>query len=105
MATCSLDSNSNTSGLAGFQDAIDQISVSEKVDYLEALRVAPHLVEMECGPLHFLRFANNNAIAAAQGVVTYWKRRRETFKERAFLPMTICGKYCNSHHKKLKRPL
>lgn len=71
--------------------AIQLIEPMQKIDYLNALRLAPHLVMIESNPLKFLLHASFNAAAAAQGIVRYWKRRREIFKERAFLPMTITG--------------
>lgn len=71
--------------------AVQLIEPMEKADYLEALRIAPHLVMIESNPGKFLLHASFNAEAAAQGIVRYWKRRREVFRERAFLPMTMTG--------------
>jgi hypothetical protein len=63
----------------------------EKEDYVKAFEVAPELVLTESDPLRFLRFTNFNAAAAAQRLVLYWKRRREVFGDRAFLPLTLTG--------------
>lgn len=71
--------------------ALSVIADGEKADLLEALRVAPHLVATESDPFRFLSFKNYDTWAAAQALVTYWKRRREIFGARAFLPMTITG--------------
>jgi hypothetical protein len=71
-----------------------EIPDAEKTDYLEALRVAPHLVHIESDPVKFLRYFNVEA--AARGIVRYWKRRREDFGDRAFLlPMSIAANISN----------
>jgi hypothetical protein len=41
--------------------------------------------------MRFLRYTNFNAAAAAQSIVLYWKRRREVFGDRVFLPLTLTG--------------
>lgn len=85
------DRLSELDAFAKLELAIQMMEPMEKADYLEALRVAPHLVMIESNPGKFLRHSSYNAVAAAQGIVRYWKRRREVFRERAFLPMTITG--------------
>jgi hypothetical protein len=71
--------------------AMAMIADYEKEDYVKALEVAPQLVLTESDPIRFLRFTNFNVAAAAQMLVLYWKRRREVFGDRAFLPLTLTG--------------
>jgi hypothetical protein len=91
-ATCLVDSHRLQLGsFAQMQEALRVVPLYEKVDYLKALEVSPQLVMTESDPLRFLRHQNFNAQTAAQGLARYWKRRRELFGERTFLPMTITG--------------
>jgi hypothetical protein len=85
-------------GLPSQHQAFSQIGVAlamipdyEKEDYVKALEVAPKLVLTESDPMRLLRFTNFNVPAAAQSLVLYWKRRRELFGDRAFLPLTLTG--------------
>lgn len=71
---------------------IDKLEASDKADYLQASQRVPHLLLSESNPERFLKFANWNVAAAAQGLVTYWKRRREVFGESSFiLPLSFAG--------------
>jgi len=70
---------------------MEAIPMLEKVDYLTALRLAPYLILHESDPTRFLVYHGYDPQQAAQGLVRYWKNRREIFGERAFLPMTITG--------------
>jgi hypothetical protein len=63
----------------------------EKGDYVKALEIVPELVLTESDPMRFLRYTKFNVAAAAQSLVLYWKRRREVFGDRAFLPLTLTG--------------
>jgi hypothetical protein len=91
-ATCLVDSHRLQLGsFAQMQEALRVVPLYEKEDYLKALEVSPQLVMTESDPLRFLRHQNFNAQTAAQGLARYWKRRREIFGERTFLPMTITG--------------
>lgn len=78
-------------GLADLDVALSLIPDYEKQDYLHALQASPKLVASESDPIRFLRFTNFNAPAAAQGIIRYWKLRRETFQDKAFLPLTLAG--------------
>jgi hypothetical protein len=71
--------------------ALSMIADYEKEDYVKALEVAPELVSTESDPMRFLRYTNFNVAAAAQSLVLYWKRRRELFGDRAFLPLILTG--------------
>ena len=73
------------------KEAIDVMPETDKRDYVEAMKLAPHLVETESDPVRFLRFEKFNAWAAAQRLVAYWKARTEIFGERAFLSMDLSG--------------
>jgi hypothetical protein len=77
--------------LTQLEDALATIEDYEKEDYVKALAVAPQLVLTESDPTRFLRFTNFNTAAAARKLVLYWKRRREVFGDRAFLPLTLTG--------------
>jgi hypothetical protein len=77
--------------LSQLDAAIEVIADYDKEDYVKALEVALQLVLTESDPMRFLRFTNFNAAAAAQSIVLYWKRRREVFGDRAFLPLTLTG--------------
>mmetsp|Transcript_3977 Transcript_3977/g.8002 ORF Transcript_3977/g.8002 Transcript_3977/m.8002 type:complete len:1060 (+) Transcript_3977:157-3336(+) len=78
-------------GLKELADAVGFLPEHQTAAYLQAQRVCPELVEIESDPLMFLRFHRYNAWSAAQQITTYWTKRREIFKERAFLPMTMTG--------------
>jgi hypothetical protein len=73
-------------GIAMVQSAIDCMEPAEKADYLEALRVAPEVVEHESSMAAFWRCTSGDAWAAARRLVEYWTVRKETFGSRAFLP-------------------
>jgi hypothetical protein len=78
------------------RDAVLAIPDAEKVAYLEALEIAPLMVERESAPVAFLRCKNYDAWAAAQHLVAYWDMRKKIFgAERAFLPMTQSGAIAN----------
>jgi hypothetical protein len=71
------------------RESLLAIPDEEKAAYLEALEIAPLLVERESDPVAFLRCENYDAGAAARRLVLYWDIRKKTFgAERAFLPMT-----------------
>jgi hypothetical protein len=79
-------------GVAMLRDAVQSIPDEEKTAYLEALEIAPLLVERESNPVAFLRCENYDAWAAARHLVAYWDVRKKIFgAERAFLPMTQSG--------------
>jgi hypothetical protein len=79
-------------GVAMLREALGQIPDEEKTVYLEALEIAPLLVERESNPVAFLRCENYDAWAAARHLVAYWDVRKKIFgAERAFLPMTQGG--------------
>ena len=79
-----------TLALKHLQDAIDLIPKADKVDYLKAKRICPHLFKTESDPMMFLRCDNFNAWAAARRLVEYWRYRTHVFGEtRAFHPMEI----------------
>lgn len=74
---------------AMMEEALDQID--DKQDYLHARVRVPHLVARESNPLAFLRCERYDSWKAAQRMVDYWKVRRATFGEKAYLPMTLDG--------------
>jgi len=63
----------------------------EKSVYMEAMEEAPELVQVETDAMQFVRICDRDIWAAAKRLCNYWKERKVTFKERAFLPMTITG--------------
>ena len=76
---------------AQLKDAFAIIPEEEKTAYTEALKVAPHLVELESSAERYLRFDNFDPWAAARRIVDYWKARVELFGNRAFRPITLSG--------------
>jgi len=75
--------------VALLEKALDAIPMSDKVELMTALQVAPRPVARELDPMRFLVFHDYNAQRAAEGLVYYWKRRREWFGDRAYLPMAM----------------
>jgi hypothetical protein len=73
------------------EEALDLIPNEEKTDYMEAVKHAPHLVEIESSPVRFIRCALYNHTTAAQLLVAYWRKRREIFGDRSLLPMIQTG--------------
>jgi hypothetical protein len=79
-------------GTRMIREALLAIPDEEKEAYLEALEIAPLLVERESDPVAFLRCEKYDAGAAARRLVVYWEIRKKTFgAERTFLPMTQRG--------------
>ena len=80
------------SSVALSRQRLEEIPDNEKEEYLEALQLAPELVERESPALSYLRYTRYDARAAAQCMVAYWKVRKQYFgPDRAFLPMTLDG--------------
>ena len=68
------------------------IEDEEKQEYLEASRLAPHLVATESNPLRFLRSEGMNPWSAATRLACYWKHRKEVFgHDRWLLPLDLSG--------------
>ena len=65
------------------------IPASAKKEYLEALRLAPRLIQTESDPIKFLRCEDFNPWTAAKRLVLYWEYRKWLFQEhdRWLLPM------------------
>jgi len=78
-----------TKALEYLQQALDCIPDIEKKAYLEALQVAPLLVEKESDPTCFLLRENFNCWDAAARLVAYWDERKKVFGDKAFLPITF----------------
>ena len=76
-------------GLAELQEALE--SVPHKEAYLEAMQRVPVLVEMESPGIRFLMREDFDPKAAATRLVTYWRKRKDMFGKRAFLPMDMSG--------------
>jgi hypothetical protein len=64
------------------QEALDLIPDDEKIDCMEAVKHAPHLVEIESSPVRFIRCALYNHTG---------RKRKEIFGDRALLPMLQTG--------------
>ena len=71
--------------------AMGQVPHDLKEAYLEAKQLVPDLVEKESNPKLFLLCEGNNALAAAQCLAGYWKKRKEIFVNKAFLPLNQTG--------------
>jgi hypothetical protein len=79
-------------GVVLLREALQDIPDTEKAAYLEAIEIAPLVVERESNPVAFLRCEKYDAEKAARRLVAYWDVRKKTFgAERAFLPMTQAG--------------
>lgn len=73
-------------------DLIQLLPEDSKLEYLQALKRVPALVETESDPVKFLHCCKHDVHAAAKRLVSYWKIRKDVFGEdRAFLPMTLAG--------------
>jgi hypothetical protein len=72
-------------------EALLMLPFSFKAAYLEALHVAPRLVESESNAMRFVRVEQYDSRAAARRLANYWSLRKELFEEKAFLPMTQSG--------------
>lgn len=78
--------------LDGLEKVMEKFPLRQKKEYLEALALAPHLVQTESEPSRFLHCEKGNVEAAATRLVHYWKIRRKLFGEhRAYLPMSMTG--------------
>eukprot|EP00977_Amphora_coffeiformis_P019378 scaffold7190_cov193-Amphora_coffeaeformis.AAC.13 len=74
-----------TTALAQMRDALEMIADEDKKDYLEALRLAPVLVQTESNPVKFLRVDDFNPWKSARRLVLYWGYRRKYFKKSRWL--------------------
>jgi len=59
--------------------------LDDKKEYLEALRLAPLLVQTESNPVKFLRADDFNPWKGARRLVLYWKYRRKYFPKGRWL--------------------
>lgn len=74
----------------GLDEAIELLSDVEKSAFLEACRLAPHLVETESDPFCFLRYEQYNYWKAANRIVEYWGFRQKVFgRDKYLLPLTL----------------
>jgi hypothetical protein len=80
-----------TLALQHLEDALGLVPVEDKLEYLEALRRSPHLVETESDPMRFLRCDGFNPWSAARRIIDYWRLRKEVFGARAFYPLDLSG--------------
>ena len=76
----------------GLQEALEHIPEESKSAYLEAMRLAPNVVEQESPLMHYLNRDDYNLHSAALRLVNYWRLRKDVFGERAFLPMVQSGR-------------
>ena len=60
--------------------------------YQSARQQVPRLVSIETPAAAFLVASNGDIHAAARSIAQHWKKRKELFGKRAFLPMTATGK-------------
>jgi hypothetical protein len=84
-------STSTSASVAWLEKALKNIPFPEKEAYLIAFKEAPRLVQLESNPELFLQREDGDGYAAAVRLSLYWTTRKDTFGERAYLPMTITG--------------
>jgi hypothetical protein len=87
--TTGTDEDMNRPEIVQMQEALELIP--DKEAYLEAQRRVPFLVATESPPLRFLRREDFDPSAAAKRLVLYWKKRKDIFGKRAFLPLDLSG--------------
>lgn len=90
-AAVGLPSTSVSTSVAWLEKALKNMPFSEKEAYLVAFKEVPHLIQLESDPQLFLQREDGDVDAAAVRLALYWTTRKETFGERAYLPMTITG--------------
>jgi len=73
------------------ENAMDLLPPEERAAYLEAKKLAPHLIEKESPPMRYIRFAHYNMWEAASRLASFWRVRKELFEDRAFLPFNLSG--------------
>ena len=71
--------------------AVEQLEDSLKVEYLEAKKRSPDVVELESSPEHYLEFDNQDAEAAARRLCEYWKKRIAVYGEKGYLKLDQTG--------------
>jgi len=89
--TNSLTPSLEEGSVRALEEAIMLLPDEEKSAYCQAKREAPQIVQRDSNPLWYLKFEKFNTWDAAKRLAFYWKARLETFKERAFLPMSQTG--------------
>ena len=77
--------------LISLEQEISHIQLEEKEAYMEAIELAPQLVELESSPRLFLMANKFAPERAAMRLINYWELRRWLFGERAWLPLTATG--------------
>jgi hypothetical protein len=90
-AAVDVTSTSTPTSIAWLEKALQSIPFPQKEAYLIALKEAPRLVQLESDPELFLEREDGDVDKAAVRLSLYWTTRKETFGERAYLPMTITG--------------
>lgn len=60
-------------------------------EYVLAVESVPDLAKKETPFAAFLRTDDYNTMNASKRLAIYWKRRKQVFQERLFLPMTQTG--------------
>lgn len=61
----------------------------DRTAYVTALQRAPDVVEKDSPESRFLAVENGNVEKAAKRLASYWDTRKEIFRERAYLPMSL----------------
>lgn len=80
-------------GMRVMEEALHfMVNNTEKEAYMEAIKIAPELVESESNPHKFLESSKFDGWEAAQKICKYWLYRQKWFGKKAFRPMTLNGK-------------
>ena len=90
--TATAQNNNMSRSKAQLQEALDMLPDDQKQSYLQALKVAPKLVEIESDFERYLAFDKFDPWAAAKRIVDYWEARLDVFgPEKAYLPLVLSG--------------
>jgi len=72
-------------------EALERIPNDKLIDYLDAKKRVPVLVEHESPFSRFLACTNGDRMAAAERLAEYWRVRKHVYGDRACLPLNMSG--------------
>lgn len=84
---CGAASDDDSFSFTQVKEALQSMAADENREFLEAQRLAPHLVDTESQILHYLKCYDYDVQVVAGCIAKYWTRRKHIFGERAFLSL------------------